>query len=393
LVGWSYRPALVEEALVVFEDQYDEQVDFQPVTGNYAPTIETKLIGGEHMDIIYMHPAQIDRWVKAGWVRDIEDMSGVKEIKEAMYPANVEGLSNSDGKLVSLPYYTGYRAFLYDEEKLGQAGFNPPETWDEFIDQCREIQGKGISKHPFIPYWIATEYSSWSWWSMWYSEGEPVFDDNLDPAFTDGGVAFQSVLEMMKLMFDEEIVPPDVLTMKDHTGTFGTGEHVFMHHSNYIQQAVNDPERSKIAGQVRNALIPGTERETFAWTAGYAMSTTAPEDRAWNLHRFMGYQDKEGEYLVSKKWALEAGLGSPYKEVMDDPEIVASFSQWTDLEIWNAQQEKSRGRAVDQAFWFAEWNLFMIGQVHDYLLGNIDIEETLATLSDKVYELKEKYPS
>lgn len=393
LVGWSYRPAIVEEYLKVFQSQFDEQVNFQPVAGNYAPTVETKLIGGEHIDVIYVHTDQINRWIKAGWIRDIEEISEVNEIKEAMYPANVEALSSLDGKLAALPYYTGYRAFLYDEEKLGQLGFSPPETWEEMIDQSREFQAQGISKHPFIPYWIATEYSTWSWWSLWYSEGEQVFDENLNPTFTDGGVAFQKVLEMMKLMFDEEIVPPDVLTMKDHTGTYGTGEHVFMHHSNYIQAAVNDPERSTIAGKVRNALIPGSERVTYGWTEGYAMSAAADEDRTWDLLRFMGYKDKEDNYHVSKQWALEAGLGSPYKDVMNDPEIVADFGEWTDLEMWNAQQEKSRGRPVAQAFWFPEWNLYLVSQVHDYLLGNIGIEETIQTLSDKVTELKEKYPS
>lgn len=392
-VGWSYRPAVVEDYLAVFREQYDEEVQFQPVAGNYPPTVETKLIGGEPIDVVWLHTDQINRWKKAGWVRDIEGISEVKEIKDAMYPANVEALSDLEGNLVGLPYYTGYRAFLYDEEKMGQLGFDPPQTWEEMIDQSREFQAQGISAHPFIPYWIATEYSTWSWWSMWYSEGEPVFDDDLNPTFTDGGVAFQKVLEMMKLMFDEEIVPPDVLTMSDHTGTYGTGEHVFMHHSNYIQAAVNDPERSTIAGKVRNALIPGTERITYGWTEGYAMSPNAPEDRAWNLHRFVGYKDKEDEYRVSKQWVLEAGLGSPYKDVMNDPEIVASLGEWTDLDIWNAQQEKSRGRKVAQAFWFPEWNLYLVSQVHDYLLGNIDIGETITTLSDKVTELKEKYPA
>ena len=343
-------------------------------------------------DVIYIHTDQINRWTKANWVRFIDDMEGIDEIKDALYPENLVGLSNLEGKLVALPYYTGYRAFLYNEEKLSEAGFQPPTTWEEFIDQCRELQGKGISQHPFIPYWIATEYATWSWFSLWYSEGEPVFDENYEPTFQDGGVAFKKVLELMKLMYDEEIVPPDILTMKDHTGTFGTGEHVFMHHSNYIQQALNDPERSQIAGSVRNAIMPGSTRETMAWTEGYAMSPNAPTDRAWELMKFLGYKDKEGEYRVSKSWVLQAGLGSPYKEVMNDPEIVESFSKWTDLAIWNEQQEKSKSRGVSQAFWFPEWNLFLVTAVHDYLQGKTPIDETIKNLHDQVVTLKAKYP-
>jgi len=392
LVSWDYRPAIVEENLQIYKEMYGEDVVYQPLPGTYQTVVETKLIGGEHIDVIYIHTDQINRWAKANWVRHIDDMPDVDEIKKALYPENLVSLSDLEGKLVALPYYAGYRAMMYNDEKLSQAGFQPPTSWEEFIDQCREMQGKGISQHPFIPYWISTEYATWSWFSMWYSEGEPVFDDNYEPTFQDGGVAFQKVLEMMKVMYDEQIVPPDVLTMKDHTGTFGTGEHVFLHHSNYIQQAVNNPETSKIPGQVKNALMPGSTHQTMAWTEGYAMSPNAPEDRAWELMKFLGYKDKEGEYLVHKSWALQAGLGSPYIDVMNDPEIVDAFSKWTDLSIWNEQQANSKARGVSQAFWYPEWNMFLVTTVHDYLQGKMPIGDTIKVLYDKVVELKAKYP-
>jgi multiple sugar transport system substrate-binding protein len=89
---------------------------------------------------------------------------------------------------------------------------------------------------------------------------------------------------------------------------------------------------------------------------------------------------------------LQAGLGSPYKEVMNDPEIVESFSKWTDLAIWNEQQEKSKSRGVSQAFWFPEWNLYLVTAVHDYLQGKTPIDETIKNLYDQVVSLKAKYP-
>ncbi|MHB9004952.1 MAG: ABC transporter substrate-binding protein [Coriobacteriia bacterium] len=377
----------------VYQDMYNDKVDYQLAPGTYETVAETKLIGGEQIDVIYVHTDQLNRWLKAGWIRSIEDLPGAQDLKKGLYPSNVQDLSGLDGKLSALPYYTGYRSFMYDAEKLDRANLKPPETWDELVDQCRQLKAKKISQYPFIGYWISNVYTSWSWFSMWYSEGEPVFNDKLEPTFQDSEV-FKKIWQVMKTMFDEQLVPPDILTIKDHVMTFGTGEHVFLHHSNYIQQSVNNPKQSKVAGNVKNAMMPGKTHETLAWTEGFALNPKATDlDRAWQLVQFLGGKDKKGEFYVPKQWALQAGLGSAYKEVMDDKEIVAAFSKWTDLNIWKQQQEKSRSRAASKALWYPEWNLSLINSGQDFLLGKTPLDKLITGLYNQVVDLKKKYPS
>ena len=97
---------------------------------------------------------------------------------------------------------------------------------------------------------------------------------------------------------------------------------------------------SKVAGKVKNALMPGATHSTMAWTAAYLMGAEPTDvDRVWNLLQFFGGKAKDGQYHVIKRWALEFGLGSAYKELMADPEVVASFSKWRDLSISNEQVE------------------------------------------------------
>ena len=75
---------------------------------------------------------------------------------------------------------------------------------------------------------------------MWYSEGEPVFDENFEPTFADGGVAFQKVIEMHKQWLDEGITPPDIMTHElESTAAWMTGNHSFMVVHDYDQHAFN----------------------------------------------------------------------------------------------------------------------------------------------------------
>jgi multiple sugar transport system substrate-binding protein len=149
---------------------------------------------------------------------------------------------------------------------------------------------------------------------------------------------------------------------------------------------------SKAAGKVKNALMPGKTHSTFAWTAAYLMAKEPVDvDRAWNLVRFFGGKAKDGQYHVIKRWALEFGLGSGYKEVMADPDVVASFSKWRDVDISNKQLQLATSRKIAKTIWFPEWDLFMMQHVQDYIRGNGSTDELVAQLSGKVGELKKQY--
>ena len=126
---------------------------------------------------------------------------------------------------------------------------------------------------------------SWSIFAIWYSEGEPVFDEQFNPTFADGGVAFRKVIEMHKQWLDEGITPPDILTHEgESVPAFQTGNHTFMVVHDYDQQAFNMGEKSEVKGQVANAMIPGSTHQTFSWTACYLMGAREVDrQRAWNL--------------------------------------------------------------------------------------------------------------
>lgn len=391
-IGWQYHPEIVAENVETFKKVYDENVEYELVPGEYHAVAETKMIAGQHVDMMYSEEDHLVRWWRAKWVRDIDDLPGVPEIKSRMYAVNVRDLSLPNGKLGGLPYYTGFNSFVGNAKHLEKAKLEPPTTWEEFLDQCRKLKKDGIAEFPYVSAWQRQWASlSWSIFSIWYSEGAKVFDEKFDPVFDD---KFKKVLEMHRKLYSEGLVQPDIFTLdQEGVPTFATGQHSYMVLHEYDQKVLNDPKLSQMAGAAKNFIMPGATRSTFIWTALYLMGAQ-PVDvgRAFNLMQFFGGKAKDGQYHVIRRWALDFGLGTPYKEVIEDPEVKASFSKWKDLAIAGKQQETATPRDVSKTMWFPEWDWYMMGEVQDYIRGQQEVDQLIDKLHKKAVEVKAQYP-
>ncbi|WP_026869954.1 ABC transporter substrate-binding protein [Inquilinus limosus] len=390
-IGWQFQPQIVEANVNTFKSLYDENVNYELVTGDYHPVVETKLTGGQRIDMLYAEEDHIARWCAAEWTRDLEGLDGVDEMKAGMFPVSVKSMSLPDGKLAGLPYYAGHNAFIYNEEHLQKAGLAVPDSWDSLLDACRKLKKDGISDAPYNSAWGQKwPELSWSIFACWYAEGAPVFNEAGD--FVDDA-ALRKVLETHQALYKEQLVAADIMTLPNEgVPSYATGRHTFMVLHDYDQKVANDPKLSKAAGKVRNALMPGKTKSTFAWTAVYMMGAQPTDvDRTWNLLRFFGGKSKDGQYHVIKRWALEFGLGSAYKEVMTDPEVVASFGKWRDLDVTNKQLEIATSRDIAKQIWFPEWDLFMMQRVQEYIRGSMSTDQIVDELGQKVAELKQQY--
>jgi multiple sugar transport system substrate-binding protein len=392
-VGWQYNPQIVAENVETFKTLNDENVNYELVPGEYHAVVETKLIAGQHIDMMYSEEDRILRWNRAGWSRSLDGLPGLDEIKANMYDVNVHNMSLPDGSLGGMPYYTGFNSFVCNQNHLDAAGIEPPATWDELLDQCRKLKADGISDYPYISAWTRQWPTlSWSLFSAWYSEGAKVFDENFDPAFDEN---FRKVLEDHRTLYEEELVVPDIMTLQgEAVPNFATGQHTYMIVHEYDQKVFNTPEMSQIAGACRNAIMPGKTRSTFIWTAVYQMGANPVDElRAWDLMQFFGGKAKDGKYHVATRWALDFGLGTPHKEVIESEAVQAAFSQWKDLEVATQQLETATTRDVAKTMWFPEWDWYMMGEMQDYIRGEQSTDEVIDKLHAKAVELKGLYPA
>ena len=81
-IGWQYHPEIAAENVETFKKLYDENVDYELVPGEYHAVAETKLIAGQHIDMMYSEEDHLVRWWRAKWVRDVDDIPGVDDIKK-----------------------------------------------------------------------------------------------------------------------------------------------------------------------------------------------------------------------------------------------------------------------------------------------------------------------
>ena len=63
----AVQPEIVAENVEIFKKLYDENVNYELVPGEYHAVAETKLIGGQHIDMMYSEEDRLVRWNTAGW--------------------------------------------------------------------------------------------------------------------------------------------------------------------------------------------------------------------------------------------------------------------------------------------------------------------------------------
>lgn len=397
---WTYRPDIVQDNLVTWAEQNGQpQPLFADIPGiyDYANVVAAKFLGGEKLDLMYSHTDQLNRWHKAGWIRDdIETLDWVQELKPKLQPWGVQNMSTFEGKMIGLPYWAGTKYLVYNELHLEQAKIAAaPATWEEFEEQCKMLQGVGI-KNPYIPYWRKDFWAlGWSMFVESYSDGDYIFNDANELTVSGGDTPFRTMLERWKRFYDTGIVPPDAFDIGDPTLRFNTGDHSFCMNDDYSHKRNNDPALSKIAGHVKNMLNPGLTHETTAISPMYVLgkNVDTPPEVQNDLARYYGYSYNDGVYHVALRWVVEEGLGTVNTEVMNMPEVRAEFAKWRDVDIYDQQLALAKPRNVQRQLWYPEWEFKTIALITEFVLGKKDIGAVLKEMQDNLDGAKKLYPT
>ena len=75
------------------------------------------------------------------------------------------------------------------------------------------------------------------------------------------------------------------------------------------------------------------------------------------------------------------------------PDVVASFSEWRDVDLYNKQLELGKPRNVQKQLWYPEWEFKTLALVEDFVLGKNDIGTVLKTMKDNLDGAKQLYPT
>jgi multiple sugar transport system substrate-binding protein len=387
--AWEFQPETIQQHLDAWTERSGVPTNLTVIPNiGYGPATQTKLQGGAVLDVFYNFTYNTGTFHQQGWAHDLRDFPGVNDMLEDMFPAARDRYVTSEGAIIAAPYFNAVHVLHYNKSHLEQAGItNPPQSRQDVYDQSKALKDAGISDTPYVAYWVkefAEEYLNVyliaDGVTMWDAAGEPVFAD--DPKSTE-------VLEWWLAMFRDGLTTQTMLTddpIKLAT-LMGTGEASFyvLHH--YFLKIIRDledaPEKDNVDILYR---MPGSTGKTFQMGEVIQMGTSgegrAVED-AWDLMKFYGWQNENGEYATFKSWATAAQLGAPYPGFFEDPEVQTAFGSNYDIDaladVFANGSDVQGGR---NAAWYQTFQAKVGDRIHAMLLGQASPADTVQGLAD-----------
>ena len=405
--GWAYEPATVESNVQNFEAMYTENVDYQTVTGDYGLIIDTMQLNSEPLDLFYAHEDAIPRYFAQDKLLDYEMWWDIDRAKAEMYQAWLDAWTWTDGKLYGLPYYTAVRGSIMINKTLAsKAGIESVQltNWDDFYALCLQLKKDGVADHPLLHHWFGTSWAT-TWQFLWdcHNRGIQLFaaEEDYRPLFDENHEAVK-VVETWQNLFAAGVHPESAFNMEEgqFIDAFASGQYVFSPQQTYDARRFNDPSRSQIAGMVDYATPPAGVSWGKLEMGGYLMPKRQRSDqqlaRVLRHNAYYGYRDLNAQLTVAKRWAIEQALGSGYKGILEDPDVLAAYTQWmpggerqfTDMKAYFDQV------AWDNFYhcpWHGEFLSLGKAELEPAILGRQSAKDAITNLRSATDELYDRF--
>lgn len=398
---WSAAVDTVQSHLQAFTEATGIAVNYgNSPWAQYREGMVTKFVGGAPLDMMWVSDSWLPEWAEAGWIAPIDNQDFLMAYNDEAEDFCTESMTYG-GRQYGLTYYTDFMAFLYDEEKVKEAGFDgPPTTWDEVVEQSMVMKEKGISDYPMM---LAMAQESWLiefMSALVYSHGGRFTDDagkSIMQHERDGAVeALQWVVDAVN---KHGIVSPGCVETGELSGlkAFASGNHAFAMVAKYRLRMLNDPGQSQIAGKVKQAMMPkgaNGDHNTVGWMRFHGMASQAAADpdraeRTAKLIEWFGGK-ANGAYTFQKLLFLDIGAGFGVKPLFGDPDIQAAYNAYGDVEVIKAQQALALKKDVVTP-WFGEWSETNGSAWQSAILGNVDTPTAIAKSAELWDKLKSEY--
>jgi multiple sugar transport system substrate-binding protein len=385
--GWVFKPDTVKDYVTHYNQKFGGQVKYEAIPwAQYHPSMETRVLAGEALDVLYCAHNFRERWYENGLLKVLDDLPGMDQLKKKMAPANLESLKSKDGKLATIPYFTSLFVLIYNEPMLQQAGIKAPaKSWDELMEHCVKLKKDKVTDVPYLPNWNPTPSGvHLQFMSDCFSEGANVYDAK-NQVIVDQEPGAARAMERWQKAWKLELVNPEVLTQASSTNVsrlMWTGRYAYTtNHSYFLKTIAGEPENSKLAPKkAKMVMYPGTG-QTYMWTDGYTMSAKSKNvEDSWKFLQYLG-GNLTGDWYVQRQWCVLAGLDNPYPEMYDHPEIIKSYDSWIDLPLLRKQYEKGKAIAAYKEPWYGEYDVKAVPIIHNIIRGQLTVPAGLKELA------------
>jgi len=357
---------------------------------DYPDSLLLRFRGGTPTDIVYCGQDWLPAWARAGFLAPLDDLAPkdvLADLKKDMAPFTLSDMTYN-GKLYGLPYYADTISLLYNKKILADNHMVVPQTWDELMADAEKLKASGMEQP--ISYEYNQELPNFfdAFVAQVYGRGGDLFDKDKKAIFDDPNNAAYKQLQWLQDAFKKGLVDQETHESKV-TVAMNTGKHAFSVLYNYVLAAMNNPADQPLAGQFALAPMPGEAHATLGFTKFYAVTSAAAKDAkkaqaAWTFVNWMAGKP----YRTAKRWAVEKGLGFGQLPLFKDPDVLAAWNKWIDMNTLNEQVAKARAGTWTE--WTASWSAYFRPLLAKAMVGEASVDEVMKAGAQRWNELRDK---
>ena len=283
------------------------------------------LLGNSPYDIVYMDIVWTPKFAAAGWLRELSDRLSAEEAQQYL-EGDIAGGMYQD-KLYRIPFRSDAGMLYYRQDWLQEAGYEPPETFQELVEISQNLQQQGLADWGFV--WQGKQYEGLAAMFVEILQGSGGFW--VDPDTLEVGLDRREAIaavEFLRETIAKDVSPPGVTTYAEEETRllFQNGRAVFLRNWPYVYSLAAD---SEIAGKFAikpmvHAVGNNSGATLGGWGLGISTSSQHP-DAAWQVIEFLSSEESQREFI------LDTGFVPSRIALFNDPEIVAKYSYYPQL--------------------------------------------------------------
>lgn len=286
------------------------------------------ILGESPYDLIYMDIIWTPKFAAAGWLLPLDNRISKQEL-EAFLSKDIQA-GRYQGKLYRLPIRSDVGMLYYREDLLKEAGFKPPETFQDLMQISQALQKKDEVNWGYV--WQGRQYEGLVAMFVEVLEGYGGFWINPDTLEVglDQPQTIQAV-EFLRSTVREGVSPPGVTTYieEDTRRIFHSGQAAFLRSWPYVWTLANQ-KGSPIQGKIGIKTMVHTPGRTGGaclggWGLGIAKSSRHPEE-AWEAIQYFTTEEAQRQFILRESYVPSR------RSLFTDPAIVAKYPHYPQLQ-------------------------------------------------------------
>ncbi len=244
-----------------------------PFSDLYQKILTDLATGTNSFDAFVFAPQWMVDYVIPGYLEDLTDRVKNDEALqwEDIAPFFRDFSATYNGRIYTIPLDGDFQMVYYRKDLLDEAGLEPPETWQDYLEIAAYFHGKDLNGdgEPDYGSCISKKRGAQAYWMFWSiaasflqskgtSQGSFFYLDSMKPLTKND--AFAEALKIYKET--TKYGPPNELNLDvgDTRGLFTSGRCALSLDWGDIGTLSIDPETSKVKDKVGAVILPGTPK-------------------------------------------------------------------------------------------------------------------------------------